>query len=901
MSITDVIASAERAMQRADYQAAIPALQEVISRTAPLTDPQGKQTAQTCRFELARIYYQMGDISTGMALVEEYLNNDPRPQERLALRMLAQGFFDVRDWDKIIELAQRLLKFTDLDRDDLFNVNLLLGQAYFQKQEWANCIQPLRFAETNAKDDRTKGICQIMVTRALVETEQWNELYSWILRVYRTDRRYNISINLTIMKAGQSRYEDEDYLNALYLYRMVLPRGDLLQFANKRVAELKKQISAANSEVENKVVQNDVDEVEQSIKTLNELPPYEEEVTFRIGQIYADVKRYWEGYVLFDKLYRTDRNSEIGEAAMLQSVLVLYELNKIDRAEERVLQYLEEKPDGKYARTMLSMMVRNRLVRNEFDKVIELRGQIETLPASDDPAERQMQADLHYMLAFGYLQSGEYKLAGEQFDTILSKLPEGQQVPEALFYRGMSFMLQADYANALADFKTYQSKHEYGDLYPSSVFREGVCLYGLERIKESEEVFTRFIDDFPSDPLVSEAYSLRGDIEAAKEGDPEALDRAQSDYLQAIDTATMPLQASYPAFQGAKTYQLEAKWDKIIELMNIYMNRHEEWVDVAEAVYWTGQAQLKLGHLQDKAIPAYITAIERFGNDPAQMGVDKIIFELVNIADKQLTPEARNNLVIDIRVKLAASDEGLQVLRLRLQLALALLEGKEATDALGRRLMDTVEDLSIAPPGILAMMCDAAVDAGNVEQMKRLSAYYIGHFDDSEQLWKAYRAKTVALQAEKNHSAVLATIEEAQGVFGADAFMGWAQLAKADTLYATDRFIEAEEAYNGILGIPQWRGPLYAEANYGIGRSRLAKGDVKGAHAFFQRTYLLFKAYADGDWAAKGYLAAADCLIKLNDKEGAINTLKAMLDDEYTNTNPLAEQAREQLKTLGGI
>jgi hypothetical protein len=66
MSISDVLASAELAMQRADYQDAIPALQEVLNRTASLTDSQGQQTAQTCRYELARVYYQTGDYAAGM-------------------------------------------------------------------------------------------------------------------------------------------------------------------------------------------------------------------------------------------------------------------------------------------------------------------------------------------------------------------------------------------------------------------------------------------------------------------------------------------------------------------------------------------------------------------------------------------------------------------------------------------------------------------------------------------------------------------------------------------------------------------------------------------------------------------------------------------------------------------
>lgn len=903
MSISDVLASAELAMQRGEYKDAIPALQEAISRTASLTDKQGQQTAQTCRYELARVYYQTGDYAAGMPLLDEYLNNEPRPMEKTAIRMLAQGFFDSQDWDKIVELAARLLAYKDLNKEDRFNVNLLVGQAYFHKEEWAKCIEPLVYAEDNTDDDRVQGVCQIMVARAYLEAEQWSRLYDWVLRVYRTDRKYDITLNLALMKAGKSRYEDADYLNALYLYRMVLPREQMLDFAGKRIDALQQEITIGLSPVELKERQSQIEQIQSSMKILKELPPYEDEVMFRIGQIYADVKRYWEGYVLFDKLYRVDRDSQIGEASLLQSVIVLYEVEEYDRAEARILEYLDEKPDGVYARTLLSMMMRDHLIRGNYDKVIALRKYVEGLPLSEDEVDQLAQADLHYMLAFGYLQDVEYKDAEEQFGIILDQYGQSAQLPATLYYRGMSRMLQADYANALSDFIAYQDRYETGDFYSDALFRQGVCQFGLEQISESEQSFTQFIETYPSNSMLSEAYSLRGDIEASKvasSADPFTLDRAQADYLKAIDTATSPLQASYPAFQGAKVYKLEYKWPEIIKLMNHYMNQWEDEANIAEAVYWIGQAQIELGQLQEEAIPAYIKAIMRFGNDPNRLGVDKIINELVNISKQYLTPEEQEGLAYQLKLKLTSVDERQPVLRLRLQLLQALLEGENVATALAVKLLKTVDDLSITSPSALALMCDAAIDRGDVGQMKRLSDYFIAHFEDSEQLWHAYHAKTAALMAEKQNGAVLAAVDEAQGLFGVEPYMGWAQLMKADTLYGLGQFEEAEEAYYMIVGVSQWRGPIFAEATYGMGKSRLGRGDLEGAHTFFQRTYLLFKAYDNGNWAAKGYLAAADTLIKLDRNQDAINTLNDMLANEYTENNPLADQAREQLKKIGG-
>jgi TolA-binding protein len=914
MGISDVVGAADAMLQRGDYNGAIPALEEVIRRTRELTDPVGLETLQGCRFQLARSFYQVGDTASGMEVLEDYLDQEPRKQERMALRMMAQGFFETEKWDKIENVAGRLLGMPDLEPEDVLNANLLLGQAQFRQEKWVDCIKPLTYAANNSKEERTQSLTQIMIVRALVESENWRELFGWIPRLYRTEAKYDITLNLTLMKAGKARFEQDDYLNALLLYRMVLPRNELIDFANGRISRLSKELAAdvkvGIKESDRKERQQDIDDIKESMKILNDLPAYEDEVTFRIGQIYAEVKRYWEGYVLFDKLYRQDRTSDIGEAAMLQSVLILYDVKEIERAEERVIQYLDERPDGQYARTLLSMAMRDNLVKQNLDRVVELSKYVDKIPASDDTNELLIGADLHYMTAFGFFQRKDYKEAGQQFAIIVDKYPNSPSLSDSIYYRGMTYMLQGDYRNSMDDFLLYQKKYEGGEHYPASVFREAVCYFGLENIPKSEATFTRFIDAYPEDALISEAHSMRGDIEAAKDGndnpdtpdvneyDPHTLDRALADYRKAIDKARVPLQASYAAFQAAKVYKLEFKWQEIIDLMNYYMGLWEAQADVAQAVFWIGQSQIELGQV-DEAVAAYLDAIEQFGNEVEQEGIDKIILELIKIADQYLSAEDREGLVVKLNLKLTAIDPGAEVLKLRLRVAVAHLEGEDAIAALGAELL-SMENLSIASPVALSLMCDAAVASGDAAQMGRLYDYFLAHFEESDELWRAYRAKTYQLMAGEDPQAVLAIIDEVQGLFGADEFMGWAQIIKANTQLGMKQYKEAEESFNMVMGVGEWRGPLYAEAMIGMGQCRMAAEDYKTSHAFFQRTYLLFKGYSEGKWAADGYLAAADCLIKLGREADAVNTLTEMLEDPYVNTLPQAEKAKELLKKYGG-
>ena len=128
--------------------------------------------------------------------------------------------------------------------------------------------------------------------------------------------------------------------------------------------------------------------------------------------------------------------------------------------------------------------------------------------------------------------------------------------------------------------------------------------------------------------------------------------------------------------------------------------------------------------------------------------------------------------------------------------------------------------------------------------------------------------------------------------------MDWAQIMKAEAQFSMKDYEGAEESYNMVLGVAEWRGATYARAMIGMGNCRMEKNDLDAAHSFFQRVYLLFKGYDDGLWAAQGYIAAAETLESLGRLEEAENTLLSMMEDSYTQNHPLVEEAQQLLKRL---
>ena len=106
---------------------------------------------------------------------------------------------------------------------------------------------------------------------------------------------------------------------------------------------------------------------------------------------------------------------------------------------------------------------------------------------------------------------------------------------------------------------------------------------------------------------------------------------------------------------------------------------------------------------------------------------------------------------------------------------------------------------------------------------RKITSYFIESYEDSELLWKAYRAQAELLYQEEQLDQLFYVIEEAQGAFGADSYMDWAQIMKAEAQFSMRDYEGAEESYNMVLGVAEWRGATYARAMIGMGNCRLKK------------------------------------------------------------------------------
>lgn len=904
--------------------------------------------AQDIRFKLASILIQTGRFDEAAAVLQEYIDQPLAEHPRQAMKLLSTCLFEGEDYagcvtsvtnafyynDHPVVIAQKVTKGDDDDKeedgskfeneepepeytqDELILLHLTLGESYFALSKWTECIEPFTFVIEHTPSEQRKGYAIMQVINALIQIPDFGRITEWIPQLYRTTARFDIRVNLALMNAAAALYDAGEYDSALPLYRMILPRDELIAYQNGRLRQLR--IDAGLPPVEGMKMSEgeillfgeadereateeekagdtgllvdkpkELVELENLIIALKNLPPYETDIDYRMAQLYRAVKRYWEALKFFDIVYAVDPSSEIGERAIYELVGILLDhVDELVEAEQRGCDYMSHYKEGITPRQIAYMLTGYYQQHETMPPIKTLLPYIDGFVRTNDATIAKYDTELYYMQAVADLILLNYEAAEKGFKRVLDEFPGSHQEGNALYWYGMSKLFLQKYAAALPDFEQYIRRFASGSWVDEAGFQGGICLFGLEKYDEAFERFSHVINTYPDSSIFPEACSMRGDIYGSK----GLLDEAIADYETAIANAVKPSQATYAVFQMAAVYEAEDRYGEIIRCVESYLETWEAEADIAKALFWIGKTKIQQ-ELIDEAVATYLGAIVKYGTDVRQDGVDMMIAELVKISVVWLDTAAQTKLRDDLQAALEASDD--LTLTLRLRVAQAKLDKTEIE--LGKKLLNELPDLEHASPPVLAVLCDASFEMKDYTRAEELLRIFIIKFEDSDYMRAAYKLRGFGQYAEKDYEGVLQTIEEAQELYGTDHDVAWAQLMKAQVLLDLGRIDEARAANMSILSVPAWRGAPVAQATYQLGLVEEKNGDPRKAFGFYQRAYFQYKGHAGGYWAAEAYLASARCLKKMGLENDRRNTYRAMLFDPYVNTLPQTAEAREAL------
>ncbi len=894
-----LLAQVKELLKDDDPQALIPYLREILVRMSGNTEKDAIDARSFCMYQIGMCEMQLGQYAEAIDSFTKFVETFPKdPNAPQASMRIAEAYAMDANWPIVEEYTRDLMDKKSFDSEQNLTVRKLLSAALYYQQKWDAAVSPLLEIFESSEEDKVRSQAAVMLATCYAKQNDFKKLTEF-LPLGGELARQSGGLNMALLEAADRKSQSGDYKNALYLYRMVLMKDELIvgyqEKIKKLTAFLAKPFSPGVGRTRSaydkvhREKQMDLDTQKEGLKTIQEAPAYDMDILLRLGQCYVGLKRNVTAFTLFQKMIADFPQHELAEDARYNAFTVALDLQRWDLAMREGAAYMAQYPQGKFVdETSINLMQVYLQNERTADAKKLGAGVIESRPA------HRFMDQIQYLMGYIHFTEMDYADALSFFTTVREKWPESIRVEPCDYWVPMCHLFMGHYDQAVPAFEAYLNNPAYPEkrFAEDASYRLGIAQYGLGEFELSGKTFLQFINLYPESDLVSEAYSMLGDLNGA-EGE---LELALNFYKKGYESAVNVAQINYALFQSATVYELEDRYPEIISIMKDYLEEWGEESNYAGAAFWIGKSYKAMDQFAE-ALSTYIEAIVTYGNLLENADVDLILRELIEEQETEEGKAHQQSLQTRMTQELkSAKKKGNDVLALRIETLLAYItEGATREKHLKNILAE--ENLKIATPMTLLLMADQASESGNLSLVHKAYNHCMSEFEGSEILLDIMNLELAARLKENNTEGVLTLAEEITNRFGYREEVGITRKLKADALRQTQRYADAVETYTELFAVREWRGPLTPESLYWIGFCKNKLGETEEAFAFFQRVYVLYEGYTD--WAAKAYDASIECLKKMGGREAdIIRTCQEMLVNEKIAVTPEGKRAQVLLNQL---
>ncbi|MCO5044539.1 MAG: tetratricopeptide repeat protein [Kiritimatiellae bacterium] len=878
---TDLKFTVNRLVTGGNLREAVPYLEELIRRFGQTKVAQYDRELERYYYFLGAAWIQSEEYEFAVEALEKYAQRFPKANDApIVLDWLGDCYRLTEDFRKAATVYENLRAQYALKGAMLDEVMSKEAICLVQLEEWEKVIPLLTQLLEQARDPELRGMAATTLVRAYLSLDQVDKIVQLLPQVMAISQaRYDVDFNLMLIRGGDTKYHASDYPNALMLYQLALTKEELLVRLEELIGRTERAIQAWK-DFQNirgfTALKTRLKSLQSQREDLLRRDSFTEELLFRMGQTYFEMNRKWEAFWTFWSIWKTLPESKDARQALFSSFQLAAELNMDSRAIEFGQTFLDTFGLGDYF-DEVSLQLANLQLRNRnYDAAIKVVEQ--ALAANPDHAFKDR---LIFITGYCLFQKDQLTEALAAFTEIRTHHPDSEAEEGANYWIGLTYLFLQQYEDARDEFSEFVNRYVSGIYYEDARFRLGVAEYGLGEFVAARGHFEKFIADFPSSPLLAEAYSFLGDIAGSDARLSEALEL----YAQVPKHTSRMNQIDHAAFQTGKILELQGKFGELADYFTRYIQTYRNKGQFTEAIYRIGFARKMQGDFSGM-LSAYEQAVRRYADDASALGVDLILKDWVDqsIQTEGRPPEAKLREWLD-NVKAQKT----KTAWLRYQWALSDLAKLDPAPEF------TPELLEFATPAVLEWM-GRTTAARNPTLARKAFEKSVKEFPDS--LWAGdCILEWAELEAASDQYA------KAQALF--DRYMtsfptaekaGAALKRSADMLVALKKYPEAVENYLRILEMKEWRGPLWPESLYQIGFALMEQGKLQEAFGYFQRVYVMYGGYPE--WCARAYLQSGIALEKLNRRREAVATYEEMLTHENLRALEWGREAEKRLAAL---
>lgn len=864
---------------------------------------------------------QSGDGATAIELFERFLKEYPDETQRQAfvLYSLAQAYHSSEQIEKAIETYQRFIEKAP-DSPEAILSAMRQSDLYFEIDQPEKGIERLAgFSESEKVPPSLQAQARLRAIQKAQEIDDDKRAAELLLnRDWSVNAMPELAVlTFSALRAGDFLMKEKRINDAIRIYRLVPPLKQLIGIQQQKLNTLeianKERQNLASAGLQNDAIWSDyyrslIRQVKSGLRVLQSEEDYTPAMQMRLGQAFLLVGRNREAYLLYEMLAEDENlDKELRSQAHYRWILSANALEDWDDALVIARSFLERYPGNPLAPEALYLIANayHEQMRYE-DAVLVLNDLLENYPT------HRLAPRWLFSRGFNKTLSNDFEGARTDFEVYISNNPKGFQLADARLWNGLTWFFEKNYDTALAEFDTaMQSIPTEHHVYPEIEYRRASTLYSMRDYDQAILAIDDFISKYPRHQRTPEASVLRGDILMGQGRLLEASNAFHSVTPEAEGLYT------YAVFQRGKIMRALEEYDLMIEHFQEYVDSEDipQKVRVAEALYWIGWAYSQQDRRQE-AFPAFVAALERYGNDPLAGETEQILQALQKLLRQYRQGETileaqsvkGNELLAAENFEDYLNEERTNALNAkeltwfsRINSYLSKLESKRKNqDRADAYLWETVEKVpldkldadGLARVGLLLQSQDYETSRDYFERL-------IDTFPGRLQTGAAYYGLANLAVKEDDLITAARWLQQFREETPLHPLAPEATLLQAKVLTESGRNKEAISVLEDLLRLKSSRGRPHARALAGIAEAHESAHDPGKAIAYYQRIYTVYRAYPD--LLAPAYIRSAQLFEEIGDQRSAYNTYREMLGDERLKSFEEYTIALEQAERLAKI
>jgi len=703
------------------------------------------------------------------------------------------------------------------------------------------------------------------------------------------------------LRIGDALLAAGDAGDALRAYRLVPPRQLLLRQQGEVVQRHRQAMTRAErspgrmAEVWMNYRREELHRLEAQWRALETMEDYTPGFLLRYGQAYLGHGRPREALLIFLNLAR---DSAVDRATRQQAhfrwILAAYEMEAWEDCLQITEAFAERYPEASERPDAFFLLAST---LQQQGRLAEANHVLDRLLA--DHPDHLRAPSWRFTRGMNASRRERYGEAREDFETFREAHARHPLAAQAGLMEALTHHFEREFAAAIAAFDALRDRFAGHPLEPEMVYRRAAAFYGARDANTARKELEWFLQSYPGHALEAEAKVLLGDV-LMGEGELRAADALFSEI--GPDAGRLH---PYAVFQQGKIYRAWEDYARMESHFRAYLARphHPPGARLSEALYWTGWALEREGRAEE-AIPLYLEALDRHGNDPAATEILPILRALAALVEQPALrqtppPEPWTNWADSERFldwveeeRTRALADGRPGLASRLTLFLSEVHRGEGRDPLADAILLEIEGLVLPAemdPEALARLGLILASRGIAEGEAYLDTILEIHPTHPARAF-AYLGRAGAALRKGEGEEALHWLDRLERELPVHSTAAERLLLRGKILTREGSFAAGQAAFEELLRLRSARGRNHARALAGLARLEMARGEPERAIAYWQRLYTVYRAYPDlmGD----AYVESAVLFHRLGRRETAIRSLDEMLADERLQITVAAERAR---------